>query len=76
MTVVDAAPGAAAAAVERIGAALSRLVDKGRLPADDAAAVLARITPEVPRPLVTPMTSTSWPSVNDVALTSRTSASD
>ena len=45
VTVVDAAPGAAAAAVERIGAALSRLVDKGRLPADDAAAVLARITP-------------------------------
>ncbi|MBC9819820.1 3-hydroxyacyl-CoA dehydrogenase NAD-binding domain-containing protein [Terrabacter sp. MAHUQ-38] len=45
VSLVDAAPGAAAAAVERIGAALSRLVDKGRLPADDAAAVLARITP-------------------------------
>jgi 3-hydroxybutyryl-CoA dehydrogenase len=45
VSLVDAAPGAAAAAVERIGAALSRLVDKGRLPADDAAAVLARVTP-------------------------------
>lgn len=45
VTLVDAAPGAAAAAVEKIGAALSRLVDKGRLSADDAAAVLQRITP-------------------------------
>lgn len=42
---VDVVPGAAAAAVERIGAALSRLVDKGRLRGDDAAAVLGRITP-------------------------------
>jgi 3-hydroxybutyryl-CoA dehydrogenase len=45
VTLVDAVPGAAASAVEKVGAALSRLVDKGRLPADDAAAVLARITP-------------------------------
>ncbi|GAA2486919.1 3-hydroxyacyl-CoA dehydrogenase NAD-binding domain-containing protein [Terrabacter carboxydivorans] len=45
VTLVDAAPGAAATAVERIGAALSRLVGKGRLSSDDAAAVLARITP-------------------------------
>jgi 3-hydroxybutyryl-CoA dehydrogenase len=45
VTLVDAAPGAAAAAVERIGASLSRLVEKGRLSADDATAVRRRITP-------------------------------
>jgi len=45
VTLVDAVPGAAAGGVEKVGAALSRLVDKGRLSADDAAAVLARITP-------------------------------
>ncbi|WP_330475897.1 3-hydroxyacyl-CoA dehydrogenase NAD-binding domain-containing protein [Terrabacter sp. C0L_2] len=45
VTLVDAVPGSAAAAVERIGSALSRLVDKGRLSADDATAVLQRITP-------------------------------
>lgn len=44
VVLVDVAPGAAAAAVERIGTALSRLVDKGRMRADDAAAVLARTT--------------------------------
>ncbi|GAA2747321.1 3-hydroxyacyl-CoA dehydrogenase PaaC [Terrabacter aerolatus] len=45
VTLVDAAPGAAAGAVEKISAALSRLVDKGRLSTDDARAVLERITP-------------------------------
>jgi len=45
VTLVDAVPGAAAGGVDKVGAALSRLVDKGRLSADDAAAVLARITP-------------------------------
>ncbi len=45
VVLVDALPGAAAGAVERIGAALTRLVEKGRLPADEANAVLARITP-------------------------------
>ncbi|CAN7555195.1 3-hydroxyacyl-CoA dehydrogenase NAD-binding domain-containing protein [Terrabacter sp. LjRoot27] len=45
VTLVDAVPGAAGAAVEKIGAALTRHVDKGRLSADDASAVLARITP-------------------------------
>jgi len=44
VTLVDVVPGAAASAVERIGNALSRLVDKGRMPADRATAVLARIT--------------------------------
>jgi len=44
VTLVDVAPGAAAAAVEKVGGALSRLVDKGRMPADRATAVLARIT--------------------------------
>ena len=42
---VDAVPGAAAAALEKIGAGLSRLVDKGRMTSDDAAGLLARITP-------------------------------
>jgi 3-hydroxybutyryl-CoA dehydrogenase len=42
---VDAAPGAAAAALDRIGAGLSRLVDRGRLDGDEAAKLLARITP-------------------------------
>lgn len=45
VTLVDAAPGAAARAVEKIGTALARLVDKGRLAPDDATAVLGRITP-------------------------------
>src|SRR6476469_10848216 len=45
VTLVDAAPGAAAAAVERVGASLSRLVEQGRLSADDATAVRRRITP-------------------------------
>ena len=44
VTLVDAVPGAAAGAVERIGTALSRLVDRGKLSADDAAATVARIT--------------------------------
>ncbi|HSU74071.1 MAG TPA: 3-hydroxyacyl-CoA dehydrogenase NAD-binding domain-containing protein, partial [Terrabacter sp.] len=44
VTLVDVVPGTAASAVERIGNALSRLVDKGRMPADRATAVLARIT--------------------------------
>src|SRR6476469_8445715 len=43
VTLVDVAPGAAAAAVEKVGAALARLVDKGRMPADHATEVLARI---------------------------------
>ena len=42
---VDAVPGAAAAALEKIGAGLSRLVAKGRMTSDDAAGLLARITP-------------------------------
>lgn len=42
---VDAVPGAAAAAVERLGATLQRLVSKGRLGPDEAAQVLARVTP-------------------------------
>ena len=45
VVLVDALPGAAAGAVERIGTAVSRLVEKGRLPAGEANAVLARITP-------------------------------
>jgi 3-hydroxybutyryl-CoA dehydrogenase len=45
VVLVDALPGAAAGAVERIGTAVSRLVEKGRLPAGEATAVLARITP-------------------------------
>ncbi len=44
VTLVDAVPGAAAGAVERIGAVFSRLVDKGRMPAGDASAALARVT--------------------------------
>ena len=42
---VDAVPGAASAAVEKIGAGLTRLVEKGRLDPDEAARLLARITP-------------------------------
>jgi 3-hydroxybutyryl-CoA dehydrogenase len=45
VTLVDSVPGAAAGAVDTIGAALKRLVDKGRLSDEDASAVLARITP-------------------------------
>jgi 3-hydroxybutyryl-CoA dehydrogenase len=45
VTLVDAVPGAAAGAAEKIGAALTRLVDKGRMSAEDASAVLARISP-------------------------------
>ena len=45
VTLVDAAPGAGAAAVEKIGVSLNRLVEKGRLTPDDASKVLARITP-------------------------------
>src|SRR4051812_6038548 len=44
VSLVDAVPGAAGRAVETIGAALSRLVEKGRLGADGASAALARIT--------------------------------
>jgi len=44
VTLVDSVPGAAAGAVDTIGAALKRLVDKGRLADEDASAVLARIT--------------------------------
>lgn len=42
---VDAAPGAAAGAVQRLGGTLERLVGKGKMLADEAAAVLARVTP-------------------------------
>jgi 3-hydroxybutyryl-CoA dehydrogenase len=42
---VDAVPGAAAAAREKISAGLSRLVDKGRIDAAAAAELIARITP-------------------------------
>jgi 3-hydroxybutyryl-CoA dehydrogenase len=45
VTLVDAVPGAAERAVGGIGTALRRLVDKGRLGADEADAVLGRITP-------------------------------
>ena len=45
VTLVDAAPGAASSAVEKIGTALARLVEKGRLSETDASEVLARITP-------------------------------
>ncbi|MEW1955662.1 3-hydroxyacyl-CoA dehydrogenase NAD-binding domain-containing protein [Terrabacter sp. NPDC080008] len=45
VVLVDVVPGASGGAVEKIGAALTRLADKGRMRADDAAAVLARITP-------------------------------
>lgn len=45
VTLVDVVPGFAAGAVEKIGVALGRLVEKGRLSPDDAASTLARITP-------------------------------
>lgn len=45
VSLVDAAPGAAAKAIERLQDTLLRLVDKGRLGADDARAVVARIHP-------------------------------
>ncbi|NUO89965.1 MAG: 3-hydroxyacyl-CoA dehydrogenase [Dermatophilaceae bacterium] len=45
VTLVDLVEGAAVAAIEKIGSALTRLVDKGRLSQDDASAALARITP-------------------------------
>jgi len=42
---VDVVPGAAAAALTKIGASLERLVGKGRLDAEAAADLLARISP-------------------------------
>src|SRR5689334_22690491 len=45
VTLVDLVEGAAVAAVEKIDAALRRLVQKGRLPEEAASAALARITP-------------------------------
>jgi 3-hydroxybutyryl-CoA dehydrogenase len=45
VTLVDLVEGAAVAAVEKIGSALTRLVEKGRLSQDAASAALARITP-------------------------------
>ncbi|HET8595532.1 MAG TPA: FAD-dependent oxidoreductase [Intrasporangium sp.] len=45
VVLVDAAPGAAEAAIRGIAAALSRQVDKGRMTERDSAAVLARIRP-------------------------------
>ncbi|MGO4596861.1 3-hydroxyacyl-CoA dehydrogenase NAD-binding domain-containing protein [Terrabacter sp. 2RAF25] len=45
VTIVDPVEGAAVAAIEKIGAALTRLVEKARMSQDDASAALARITP-------------------------------
>ncbi|MGW5238265.1 3-hydroxyacyl-CoA dehydrogenase NAD-binding domain-containing protein [Monashia sp. NPDC004114] len=45
VALVDAMPGAAASALDKIGAGLTRLVDKGRMSSDEAAGLLARITP-------------------------------
>lgn len=45
VSLVDALPGAAARAVERLGATLAKLVDKGRLDTAEAAAITARIHP-------------------------------
>ena len=54
VTLVDPVDGAATSAIEKIGSALSRLVDKGRVSPEGASAALARITParaleELPR---------------------------
>jgi 3-hydroxybutyryl-CoA dehydrogenase len=43
VSLVDAVPGAAAAAVERLGATLRRLEEKGRLDAGEASTVTARL---------------------------------
>lgn len=45
VSLVDAVPGAAEAAIDRLGGGLDRLVAKGRLTADDAAAIRGRLTP-------------------------------
>lgn len=45
VSLLDAVPGAAARAVERLGGTLERLVAKGKLAADEAAAILGRVTP-------------------------------
>jgi 3-hydroxybutyryl-CoA dehydrogenase len=45
VTLVDPVEGAAIKAVEKIGSALTRLVEKGRMSEADASAALARITP-------------------------------
>ncbi|GAA6526117.1 3-hydroxyacyl-CoA dehydrogenase NAD-binding domain-containing protein [Intrasporangium sp. DVR] len=45
VSLVDAVPGAAEAAIERLGGGLDRLVAKGRLTTDDAAAIRGRLTP-------------------------------
>jgi 3-hydroxybutyryl-CoA dehydrogenase len=45
VSLVDAVPGAAARAVERLGTTLARLVEKGRLDAAEAAAVTGRVHP-------------------------------
>ncbi|MDC5698937.1 3-hydroxyacyl-CoA dehydrogenase NAD-binding domain-containing protein [Intrasporangium calvum] len=45
VSLVDAAPGAAAAAIDRLGGGLDRLVAKGRLTAEEAATVRRRLTP-------------------------------
>ncbi len=45
VSLVDAVPGAAATAVDRLGQTLHRLAAKGRLTAEDAAATAARVAP-------------------------------
>ncbi len=53
VVLVDAQPGAADRAVERLGATLDRLVAKGRLDADQARDVLGRVRPHTAKDMST-----------------------